>query len=77
MEEFKTTLFQKVQLYLNRDLSPFEIGKVDEWIQSGTSKEIILAAIEEAKRTNQKNLSAIDRLIIKRIREEDNYGNSK
>ena len=77
MEEFKTTLFQKVQLYLNRDLSPFEIGKVDEWIQSGTSKEIIFAAIEEAKRTNQKNLSAIDRLIIKRIREEDNYGNSK
>lgn len=77
MEEFRLKIYSLVESLVNRDLTPFEIGKIDEWIQSGTEKEIILSAIEEAKRKNQTSITQIDRLIIKKLRDEDNYGNSK
>ena len=40
-----------------------------------SNRKIILDSIKDAKAKNITNINSIDRIIVKKMREEDNFGN--
>ena len=75
LEETRTQVFDEMQKLFQRSLTPLEINRIDDWISSGTNKKIILDSIKDAKAKNITNINSIDRIIVKKMREEDNFGN--
>ena len=49
LDSLRTEVYGELEIVMARELSPLEITRVDEWISSGTSKEIIMEAINDAK----------------------------
>ena len=75
LEETRTQVFDEMQKLFQRSLTPLEINRIDDWISSGTNRKIILDSIKDAKSKNITNINSIDRIIVKKMREEDNFGN--
>ena len=75
LEETRTQVFDEMQKLFQRSLTPLEINRIDDWIYSGTNRKIILDSIKDAKAKNITNINSIDRIIVKKMREEDNFGN--
>ena len=75
LEEIRTQVFDEMQKLFQRSLTPLEINRIDDWISSGTNRKIILDSIKDAKAKNITNINSIDRIIVKKMREEDNFGN--
>lgn len=75
LENARNEVFDAMENLLERSLTPLEINRVEGWITSGTSKKIILDSVKDAKAKNITNINQIDRLIVKKMREEDNFGN--
>lgn len=75
LEEIRTQVFDEMQKLFQRSLAPLEINRIDDWISSGTNRKIILDSIKDAKAKNITNINSIDRIIVKKMREEDNFGN--
>lgn len=75
LEETRTQVFDEMQKLFQRSLTPLEINRIDDWISSGTNRKIILDSIKDAKAKNITNINSIDRIIVKKMREEDNFGN--
>ena len=75
LEETRTQVFDEMQKLFQRSLTPLEINRIDDWISSGTNRKIILDSIKDAKAKNITNINSIDRINIKKMREEDNFGN--
>lgn len=76
LDSLRTEVYGELEIVMARELSPLEITRVDEWISSGTSKEIIMEAINDAKYKKIKSIKEIDRIISRKLREEDLYGNA-
>lgn len=75
MEETRSEVFTAFQDIIGRNLSPIEIDVVDNWIATGVGKDIILNSIKDAKLYGKTSIKEIDRLVINRLKEEDNFGN--
>lgn len=75
LEETRSQVFDEMQKLFQRSLTPLEINRIDDWISSGTNRKIILDSIKDAKAKNITNINSIDRIIVKKMREEDNFGN--
>ena len=75
LEETRTQVFDEMQKLFQRSLTPLEINRIDDWISSGTNRKIILDSIKDAKAKNITNINSIDRINVKKMREEDNFGN--
>lgn len=58
-----------------RDLTILEIDSINGWFKADTPKSIIINSIKDAKHYKVLDISMIDRLILKKMREQDNYGN--
>lgn len=76
LDSLRTEVYGELEIVMARELSPLEITRVDEWIFSGTSKEIIMEAINDAKYKKINSIKEIDRIISRKLREEDLYGNA-
>ncbi len=76
LDSLRTEVYGELEIVMARELSPLEITRVDEWISSGTSKEIIMEAINDAKYKKINSIKEIDRIISRKLREEDLYGNA-
>ena len=75
LEESRTIVLDKMEDLFKRSLTPLEVDRVNDWITTGTKRKIILDSIQDAKIQGITNINAIDRLILKRMREEDSFGN--
>lgn len=75
LEESRTIVLDKMEGLFKRSLTPLEVDRVNDWITTGTKRKIILDSIQDAKIQGITNINAIDRLILKRMREEDSFGN--
>lgn len=58
-----------------RDLTILEIDSINGWFKADTPKSIIINSIKDAKHYKVLDISMIDRLILKKMREQDKYGN--
>lgn len=76
LDSLRTEVYGELEIVMARELSPLEITRVNEWISSGTSKEIIMEAINDAKYKKINSIKEIDRIISRKLREEDLYGNA-
>lgn len=72
--KLKEELFDLLEDCLSRNLSPIEISRVEEWIKSDISRDILINSIKDAKLRGEKTLQAIDRIIIRKLRTENNVG---
>jgi len=73
--DLKDEIFTMISEVFSRDLSPLELSRVEQWIDDGVSREIIVNSIKDAKKFNDLSINKIDRLIIGRLKKEDNVGN--
>lgn len=58
-----------------RELTILEVDSVNGWFKANTPKSVITNSIKDAKNYKILDISMIDRLILKKMREQDNYGN--
>lgn len=77
-EDINTDIFAIFESELGRTLSSFEYEMINDWLNKGTSEEIIKEALKEAILNNVRNFRYIDKIIYewnrngvkKRIKEE-------
>lgn len=74
-EEMRTAIYERLEKLFNRSLNPFEINRIDDWVTEVSNSDIIFNAIKDAEETKIYNINQIDRLIVKKMRQEDNQGN--
>ena len=74
-EEMRTAIYERLEKLFNRSLNPFEINSIDDWVTEVSNSDIIFNAIKDAEETKIYNINQIDRLIVKKMRQEDNQGN--
>jgi DNA replication protein len=72
----RETVFDFLEKTFSRQLTPIEISRADEWINNDVDEDIIINSIKDAASTNHLSLTYIDRLIIKKMKKEDNSGNA-
>ncbi len=70
--KLREEVFALLEEIFNRSLSPIEISRADEWIKADVSRDIIINSIKDAKVRNELSINAIDRIIIKKLRSENN-----
>lgn len=66
VQEEKTAskdIYLKFENELGRTISPAEVELINEWINDGTTEELIEEALKEAVYNNVRNLKYIDRII--------------
>ncbi len=68
-------VFSLLEETFQRELSPIEIDRADEWIKANIDKDIIINSIKDAKRFNELSVNKIDRIILNKIKETDKVGN--
>ena len=77
-EDINTDIYAIFESELGRTLSSFEYEMINDWLNKGTSEEIIKEALKEAILNNVRNFRYIDKIIYewnrngvkKRIKEE-------
>jgi len=74
-DETREKVLREMEKLLNRTLSPIEVERVNSWIYDGISEDIIMNSILDAKMKNINNINQVDRLILHRMRREDQAGN--
>jgi DNA replication protein len=57
-------LFQKFEEEFGRPLSPMEYEIINNWLDNGTSEELILEALKEAIYNNVKSLRYIEKILL-------------
>ena len=57
-------LFQKFEEEFGRSLSPMEYEIINNWLDTGTSEELILEALKEAIYNNVKSLRYIEKILL-------------
>lgn len=57
-------LFQKFEEEFGRSLSPMEYEIINNWLDNGTSEELILEALKEAIYNNVKSLRYIEKILL-------------
>ena len=57
-------LFQKFEEEFGRSLSPMEYEIINNWLDEGTSEELILEALKEAIYNNVKSLRYIEKILL-------------
>ncbi len=75
MEDTRTEVLRLLEKTFDRSLTPLEIDRVDDWVSSGTPKNIIINSIKDAKLRHITSVNQIDKIILFKLREQDNYGN--
>lgn len=75
-ENAKAEIYDELCKLFGRSLSPLETNRIDDWVLSGTPQYLILEAIKDAKIQQCYNISQVDKILLKKIREEDNFGNT-
>jgi len=71
----RSKVLKEMEKLLNRTLSPIEVERVNSWIYDGVSEDIIINSILDAKSKNVTNINQVDKLILYRMRREDQSGN--
>ncbi len=71
----RSKVLKEMEKLLNRTLSPIEVERVNSWIYDGISEDIIMNSILDAKSKNVNNINQVDKLILYRMRREDQSGN--
>lgn len=74
-ESAREEVINELKDALGRDLTGLEEESVITWISSDIDKKIIINSIKDAKQLRYVDINTIDRLIIKKMRNQDNYGN--
>ena len=74
-ESAREEVINELKDALGRDLTGLEEESVTTWISSDIDKKIIINSIKDAKQLRYVDINTIDRLIIKKMRNQDNYGN--
>lgn len=75
LDQIRKEVFSIFQKEFNRSLTPIEINKIDMRITDGVKKEIIFDSLKDARNRRHLSINYIDKIIIERIRKEDNSGN--
>ena len=75
LDQIRKEVFSIFQKEFNRSLTPIEINKIEMWITDGVKKEIIFDSLKDARNRRHLSINYIDKIIIERIRKEDNSGN--
>ena len=63
-EKLTVDLFQKFEEEFGRPLSPMEYEIINNWLDNGTSEELILEALKEAIYNNVKSLRYIEKILL-------------
>lgn len=72
----RETVFDFLEKTFGRQLTPIEISRADEWINNDVEEDIIINSIKDSALSNRLSITYIDRLIIKKMKKEDNSGNA-
>lgn len=75
IESAREEVIEELKNALGRDLTGLEEDSVTNWIASDIDKKVIINSIKDAKKLRYVDINVIDRIIIKNMREQDNYGN--
>ena len=75
LDQIRKEVFSIFQKEFNRSLTPIEINKIEMWITDGVKKEIIFDSLKDARNRRHLSINYIDKIILERIRKEDNSGN--
>ena len=75
IESAREEVIEELKNALGRDLTGLEEDSVTNWIASDIDKKVIINSIKDAKKLRYVDINVIDRIIIKKMREQDNYGN--
>ena len=75
LDQIRKEVFSIFQKEFNRSLTPIEINKIEMWITDGVKKEIIFDSLKDACNRRHLSINYIDKIILERIRKEDNSGN--
>lgn len=75
LDQIRKEVFSIFQKEFNRSLTPIEINKIEMWITDGVKKEIIFDSLKDAHNRRHLSINYIDKIILERIRKEDNSGN--
>lgn len=71
----KERVYSFIEGVFERQLTPIEINQIESWILDGISEDIIINSVKDAKNLNKLNIRYIDKIILKKIKTEDNVGN--
>jgi DNA replication protein len=77
LENKREKVFDMLERFLDRELSPIEINQVDTRVRGDVSVEVIDNVLKDAKNKNITSMIVLDRMIIKRVAEEDKDGNAR
>ncbi len=72
----RETVFDFLEKTFGRQLTPIEISRADERINNDVEEDIIINSIKDSALSNRLSITYIDRLIIKKMKKEDNSGNA-
>ena len=75
IESAREEVIEELKNALGRALTGLEEDSVTNWIASDIDKKVIINSIKDAKKLRYVDINVIDRIIIKKMREQDNYGN--
>lgn len=62
--EEKDNIFEKFEIEFGRTLSPTEYEIINDWLNKGVSKELIVQALKEAVYNGAKSLRYIEKILI-------------
>lgn len=69
-KENKDLIFHLFVNEFKRDLTTIEIARIDDWLANNIEIDIIINSLKDAVNANKINIDYIDRLITKRISDE-------
>lgn len=75
IETIRQEVIDELQDALGRELTALEEDTITTWISSGIDKKVIINSIKDAKRLKYVDINVVDRIILKKMRDQDNYGN--
>lgn len=73
--EQKTKIYSALEDLFQRSLTNAETARVDDWLENTDDISIILNSIKDAKAKHLISIYAIDKIIIRKLREMDSLGN--
>ncbi|HKL72909.1 MAG TPA: hypothetical protein VJY64_01875 [Candidatus Onthovivens sp.] len=75
-EAVRERIYEEYKEAFERDLTPIEVSRIEEWIQGGVSAQILSDSLKDAKKTKNFSFYTIDKFVTKKTKEEDNFGNT-
>lgn len=63
-EESLKNIYARFEELLNRTLYPAEFSRIEEWLNSGYSEDMIIEALKEAIAKGKKSLRSVDKILL-------------